>query len=86
MFIETYRDDHGRYPSSLEELQQEQDSEGKILITKLLNRRIIGATNHYEYRPSSNGFVIIAGKAGGLLYPAEKMEKQYKATEPHEHQ
>jgi hypothetical protein len=76
--LETYRDDHGKYPSSLTELVSESDPERKNHINRVLHDSF---HDTYEYQPLKNGFVITVTGPNSWFIKWDRIEKKYKIGE-----
>ena len=75
--VELYRDDHDRYPSSLEELLSGLKPEMKQYIEQ--NRILHDSFNDkYEYRPLSNGFLIAVTAPDAWFAKGSRLEKRFK--------
>jgi hypothetical protein len=76
IFIEIYRDNHNRYPSSFEQLLE--GSSSKVKINQILHD---GFVDKYEYQPLTNGFVITVSGPSSMLYKWPRIGKTYKVGE-----
>lgn len=57
VFMEVFRQEHGKYPSSLTELVlSESDADVKTNIDQILRERF---QDNYEYQSLTNGFIIV---------------------------
>src|SRR5438128_5682883 len=74
--IERYRNEHGRYPSSLQELLTGSEPEWTNYIhqSHLLNDQF---NDKYEYQYLTNGFVIGVTRPGKWFMKGERLEKRY---------
>jgi hypothetical protein len=80
VFIETYRDEHGKYPSSLEDLL----SGSKPAIIDDINQYQIlhdSFKDKYEYQPLTNGFLIVVTAPGSWFVKYDRIEKRYRIGE-----
>lgn len=75
-FIELYRSNNGKYPSSLKELQAE--SGGKEEIHRILHDSF---SDKYEYEVLTNGFVITVTAPNSWWYKWDRIKKSYKQGE-----
>jgi type II secretory pathway pseudopilin PulG len=78
MFIEVYREEHGKYPSSISNLLDGVDPPGKNFVPPLLDGRSHGT---YAYRCSTNAFVITVQRPARWLMKGETMERKYAVGE-----
>jgi len=78
--IELYREDHNRYPSSLDELLLGIRPELKADIARyrVLNNRF---GDKYEYHHLTNGFVITVAAPDRWFRKGERVERKYKIGE-----
>jgi len=76
--IEEFREEQGAYPSKLSELQTVSDLYDKEYLSELLAGK---SGNQYQYRTSSNGFIITVTKTARWFFKGEVMEKFYKPGE-----
>jgi type II secretory pathway pseudopilin PulG len=78
--IESYREDHGRYPSSLEELLSGSHPE---TIEYIKQNQILHDlfNDKYEYQPLTNGFAIIVTSPSSWLINRDRIEKTFKIGE-----
>jgi hypothetical protein len=80
MMIERYRHDHGRYPSSFEELLA---GSGEAFKDWLHRHRVFGDDFHdvFEYHILTNGFQIIVTAPPSLLGRYQTVERRWRAGE-----
>lgn len=76
IFVDDFKEENRRFPQSVAELLEHQDSESRNVLTKVLHRRIGGFTNHYEFHHDKDAFRIVATRNGGLLRQGEMMEQR----------
>jgi len=78
VYIETFRENNGRYPDSIGELSDKIEKESKVHLTKILNDQW---NDRYEYKMDTDGFSITAIMPSGFLVKDEKYERRYKIGE-----
>jgi hypothetical protein len=78
VFIEGYRDEHGKYPSSIAEMMTAVKAEDKTYLNEILQDQF---HSKYEYQPLTNGFVISVETPSSWLIKYDKIEKRYKIGE-----
>lgn len=78
--IELYREEHKRYPLSMDELLLGMKPELKAEMERyrILNNAF---DDRYEYRPLTNGFVIIVTAPDRWFRKGERVERRYKIGE-----
>jgi hypothetical protein len=79
MDIETYRDNFGVYPPSIEDVKaSESDPKMKAYVDQILHDSF---NDKYEYQPLTNGFIIIVSSPSSWLIPTGRIEKRYSLGE-----
>lgn len=73
-YVELYRTDHNKYPTSLEDLQQK-EPQFKVLVDGILNDAF---RNKYEYKLLTNGFMITVTVSSPLWYKPDVIRKTNK--------
>jgi type II secretory pathway pseudopilin PulG len=71
--IEMYRDDHERYPASLEELLSTPEMRNYPELNRVLQNSF---RDRFEYAPSPNGFVITVTSPSWFMEP-KTIQKEY---------
>jgi type II secretory pathway pseudopilin PulG len=78
--LETYSADHGNYPSSLEELSAQSDTETRNSLNQILH----DSRNHnYGYQPKTNGFMIVVTSPDGWLGKGDHYLVEFEESTNH---